>query len=356
MDPHPSLLKRKIIHVDMDAFFAAVETRDNPSLKGKPIVVGGLPTARGVVSTASYEARKFGIHSAMACSQAQKLCPSVIFVPPRFDAYQEVSNQIRTIFREYTDLVEPMSLDEAYLDVTQNKHDLYAVKIAQEIKRKVFETTTLTCSVGVAPNKMIAKIASDANKPNGITVVLPDQVLKFVEHLPLRKISGVGPVTERRLAQAGFKVCSDVWKYSLDELEEKFETSANWLWEISRGIDESPVDISYERKSLGHEQTFPQDILDKNELIKRIEVVAAEVCEELKERNLQGRTITLKVKYANFEQITRAQSIKDVTNKVEDVSNIACQLVEKTEIGKRKVRLIGVSVSNLVGETLESYN
>ncbi len=350
-DLHPSLLKRKIIHVDMDAFFASVEIRDNPALRGRPIVVGGSPTSRGVVSTASYEARKFGIRSAMPCSRAAALCPQAIFLPPRFDAYCEVSRDIRKIFSEYSNLVEPMSLDEAYIDVTNNPQGLYAVKIAQEIRRKVFEVTSLTCSVGVAPNKLVAKIASDVNKPNGITVVLPEQVEAFMKNLPMRKISGIGPVSEKKLESAGIRICCDLWKYSQEELEDKFDHWGEWLWYVSRGIDERPVESFYIRKSLGKEETYPTDILDIAVVISHIKEIAAEVADSLVKKNIKGRTITLKIKYADFTQITRSQSIEAPTNDVAIIEDVAKTQLSKTEVGKKKVRLIGVSVSNLDGET-----
>lgn len=344
-DIHPSLLKRKIIHFDMDCFYAAVEMRDDPRLVGKPVIIGGQPNTRGVVATCSYEARRFGIHSAMACSQAYRLCPSAIFIPPNFEKYRAVSDQIRQVFKQFTQQVEPLSLDEAYLDVTH--HELYATRIACLVKQNIFEATSLTGSAGVAPNKLLAKIASDMNKPNGITVVQPHQVRGFMSVLPLRKINGIGPATEKKLLSYGLKLCQDVWAYNLFDLVEKFGANlGGFLFHRARGIDERPVRSQSKRKSLGAENTFERDILDLNRLGAEILRVAHRVVEALWKQSIQGKTITLKVKYADFKVVTRSKTLNGYTCELTKIMDVAQELLNKTEAGRRPVRLIGVSVSN----------
>ena len=342
---HPSLLKRKIIHLDMDCFYAAVEVRDNPSLKGKPVIVGGPPGSRGVVATCSYEARRFGIHSAMASSYAYRLCPEAVFVFPSFEKYKTVSFQIREIFKRYTELIEPLSLDEAYLDVTD--HELFAVQIAKRMREDIKKETGLTGSAGVAPNKLIAKIASDINKPDGITVVQPHQAKEFMKKLPLRKINGIGPATEKRLLSEGFKICEDLWPFPLEELQNKIgERLGAWLFKRSRGLDDRPVETSWVRKSLGTETTFSQDILNPEILKQEIEKLTERVSKSLQKKGFSGKTITLKVKYSDFKRITRAKTLEERTNQKEDLSFYASSLLEKTEAGSKAIRLLGVSVSN----------
>ena len=255
---------RKIIHVDMDMFYAAVEMRDRPELRGKPLVVGGRPDSRSVATTASYEARKFGIHSGMSCAQARRLCPQCLFIPPDFKKYQQVSEQIHAIFREYTDLVESVSLDEAYLDVTRNKqNEPSATRLAREIKARIFAATGLTASAGVAANMFVAKIASDARKPDGLCVVRPEQVMDFIRPLPVIKIPGIGRVTDARLQQLGIRTVADLEKKPLDFLESEFGKFGRYLFDIARGIDERPVTPWRERQSYGAEETFPRDIPEK---------------------------------------------------------------------------------------------
>ncbi|MBI4357342.1 MAG: DNA polymerase IV [Gammaproteobacteria bacterium] len=345
-DCHSSLLKRKIIHFDMDAFYAAIEIRDNPALRGKPVVVGGSPNSRAVVCTASYEARKYGIHSAMACSKAARLCREAIFIDPHFEKYQAASSHIREIFKQYTALIEPLSLDEAFLDVTHNAARLYAVTIAKRIQKEVQNTLELTGSAGVAPNKLVAKIASDMKKPNGLTVVLPDQVTSFMQNLPLRKIHGIGPVTEKRLTALGLKVCSDVWKYSKAALSLHLGNMATWLYERSQGIDEQPVETERVRKSLGKEETFPIDLLELSSLREELAKLTHAVARHLTEADLKGKTITLKVKYDNFEHITRSQTIEHFTRDEHVILEVTTNLLSKTEAGRRRIRLLGISVSN----------
>jgi DNA polymerase-4 len=345
---HPSLLKRKIIHVDMDAFYASVEVRDNPALADKPLVIGGSPQSRAVVCTASYEARKFGIRSAMSCSRAYRLCPQAIFLPPNFSAYTAASEKIRAIFARYTDLIEPLSLDEAYLDVTLNQSGLFATQIAKAIQAAVRDELHLSCSVGVGPNKLIAKIASDLRKPGGITVVVPERVLEFMENLDVRKIFGVGPATEKRLHEIGISKCRDLWDVPIKKLEAQLGSFAHWIADAARGIDEREVETSWERKSLGREETFAADILDMPLLKQALMNLSKDVAESLAEEEFVGRTIVLKVKYADFQQITRSHSLPSATASSEEIFTCAQKLLsEKTEAGKRKIRLVGVSVSNL---------
>ena len=345
---HPSLLKRKIIPFDMDAFYASIEVRDDPNLLGRPVVVGGLPNSRAVVCTANYEARKYGIHSAMPCSQAFRLCPEAVFIKPNFEKYMAASLQMREIFKKYTPLIEPLSLDEAYLDVTNNEKGLYAVKIAKLIQDEIYEVSGLTGSAGVAPNKLLAKIASDMNKPKGLTVVVPEKAIIFMAELPLRKIHGVGPVTEKKLLSEGLQKCNDVWPYSFDELKIKLGNRAQWLYDSSRGIDERPVETSRIRKSLGQEETFVADLLSVDELKLKLIDLSHQVSESLKERNLKGRTLTLKIKYADFTQITRRKTFIESINDESLLSQQAMELLIGTEAGIRKIRLLGLSVSNFI--------
>jgi len=344
---HPSLCKRKIIHFDMDAFYASIEIRDDPLLQGKPVVVGGPPNSRAVVCTASYEARKFGIRSAMPCSQAARLCPQAIFLRPNFEKYSAASRQIRAIFQRYTALIEPLSLDEAYLDVTNNAAGLYAVRIARLIQEEVYATLHLTGSAGVASNKLVAKIASDMHKPRGLTVVLPEQVQSFMGPLLLRMIHGIGPATERRLAAAGLHQCADVWPLSLEELAMRVgDGMAEWLYWRSRGIDERPVQSHRVRKSLGREETFATDVLDMTELKAELKAIACEVAGDLRDHRLKGRTITLKVRYADFTRITRSQSLAVAVDDEQTICDMTQTLLHATDAGRRKIRLLGISVSN----------
>ncbi len=342
--------QRKIIHVDMDAFFASVEQRDQPAFRGKPLIVGGQPTGRGVVAACSYEARKFGIHSAMPCSRAYRLCPTAIFVPPRFDAYRQVSNQIREIFWKYASQVEPLSLDEAYLDVSYTQDfDGSATRIAEAIKREILEITQLTASAGVSYNKFLAKIASDMDKPNGLTVIQPDQGLNFVANLPIGKFHGIGPATEAKMQKIGIQTGADLRQKTLAQLVERFGKSGQYYYNIARAIDDRPVRSTRIRKSVGKETTFTEDVLSLDFLIEKLNVLAEQVLANLVEYQLQAKTITIKVKYANFQQVTRAQSIE---KKVDIISlkQWIPMLLNRTEAGKKPVRLIGISLSGLEKE------
>ena len=347
--------QRKIIHLDMDAFFAAVEIRDNPSLKGKPVVVGGSPTSRGVVSTASYEARKFGIRSAMSAAQAKRLCPDAIFLKPNFSKYQEVSNQIHHIFSKYTSLAEPMSLDEAYLDVTQNHLKIEdPVFLAKMIQQNIRGATQLTASAGVASNKMLAKIASDMQKPAGLTVVFPNQVKTFLAPLSVRRIPGVGPVTEKELNKRGIQTIADLEMKSKEELILLFGKWGMDLYLKARGIDESPVIVESERKQLGSEETFERDLVDMKKLQAKLSDLSEEISYYLKQNHQMAKTVTLKVKYADFTTITRSHTLSVMFDDAKLIYQEVVKLLhEKTEAGRRPIRLLGVSVSHfeIAGET-----
>jgi len=339
--------QRKIIHVDMDAFFASVEQRDFPEYQGKPLIVGGQPNSRGVVAACSYEARKFGIHSAMPSSKAYRLCPKAVFVKPRFEAYREVSNQIREIFWRYASEVEPLSLDEAYLDVSESdQFEGSATRIAQAIKADILQTTKLNASAGVSYNKFLAKIASDMDKPNGLYVIKPEQGLDFVATLPIGKFHGIGPATEAKMQKLGIQTGADLRHKSLAQLVERFGKSGQYYYNIARAIDERPVRSQRVRKSLGKETTFSEDILSVDLLIEKLNDLAEQVLIKLAEQQLQAKTITVKVKYANFQQVTRAQTVETVLDK-QAVEQWICELLKRTEVGSKPVRLIGLSLSGL---------
>jgi DNA polymerase IV len=339
--------QRKIIHVDMDAFFASVEQRDQPEYKGKPLIVGGQPNSRGVVAACSYEARKFGIRSAMPCSRAYRLCPQAIFVPPRFEAYREVSSQIREIFWKYASQVEPLSLDEAYLDVTYTaEFDGSATLIAEAIKREIFSQTQLTASAGVSYNKFLAKIASDMDKPDGLYVIKPEQGLDFVATLPVGKFYGVGPSTEAKMQKLGIKTGADLREKSLVSLISHFGKSGQYYYNIARAIDNRSVRSVRIRKSLGKEITFAEDVMSFALLTQKLNGLALVVLTKLTEHELQAKTITLKVKYANFQQVTRAQSVDSVLDQVA-LEQWIPQLLKRTDAGERPIRLVGISLSGL---------
>lgn len=337
---------RKIIHIDMDAFYASVEQRDNPELRGRPVIVGGDPHRRGVVAACSYEARKFGIHSAMPSSQARKLCPPAVFLPPRFDMYHEVSGQIMEIFHEYTDLVEPLSLDEAFLDVTLNKKGIaIATEIARLIRAEIRERTGLTASAGVSCNKFLAKAASDFRKPDGLTVVTPEQALEFIARLPIGKFHGVGRVTEERMRSLGIETGADLRKFSPEELTRIFGKSGAYFHSIAHGIDQRPVMPVRVRKSLGREITLDEDIDDLVLMASILSGLADDVQEMLQERRLKGRTVTLKLKYHDFQSITRSITLEYMVDQAEEIMKNTLILLKDTEAGSRKVRLLGITVS-----------
>jgi DNA polymerase-4 len=342
---------RKIIHIDMDAFYASVEQRDNPELKGKPVIVGGDPRRRGVVAACSYEARQFGIHSAMACATAYKRCPHAAFIRPRFDVYKSVSRLIRDIFSDYTELMEPLSLDEAFLDVTQNKKGISsATRIAQQVRQQIFQHTEgLTASAGVSFNKFLAKVASDVNKPDGITVITPEQAGAFIDQLPIRKFFGVGKVTEERMLNLGIKTGADLKKFSLDNLVEHFGKAGTYYYQIAHGRDDRPVQPNRVRKSYGKETTLDTDIDDTNQMMDILNDLAVSVVEGLRREHRRGLTLTLKVKYHDFQSVTRSVTFSaPITDRVQIVDNVK-RLLANTEAGNKKVRLLGISVSNFLG-------
>lgn len=337
--------QRKIIHVDMDAFFASVEQRDQPSYKGKPLIVGGKPESRGVVAACSYEARKFGIHSAMPSSRAYRLCPDAIFVPPRFEAYREVSNQIRAIFWRYASEVEPLSLDEAYLDVTYTEDfSGSATLIGQAIKRDILTETGLTASAGISFNKFLAKIASDMDKPNGLYVIKPDQGKTFIADLAIGKFHGVGPATEAKMKKIGIHSGNDLRQKSLIELVNNFGKSGQYYFNIARAIDERPVCSQRERKSLGKETTFSQDIILLEDIVNTLNELAEQVLSSMAKQNMQARTLTVKIKYANFQQVTRAHTADQCLDR-ESLQHLIPLLLTRTEVGQKPVRLVGLSLS-----------
>ncbi len=332
----------------MDAFYASVEQRDNPDYRGKPIAVGGSPEGRGgVVATASYEARKFGVHSAMPSKHAARLCRDLIFVKPRFEVYKNVSVQIRDIFRRYTDLIEPLSLDEAYLDVTEDKQRVgSALEIATQIREAIRGELHLTASAGVSVNKFLAKIASDMKKPDGMTFIGPSRAERFVEALPVEKFFGVGKVTAEKMKRLGLHTGADLKRLSETELTQHFGKAGRFYYKIVRGIDERPVQPNRETKSVGAEDTFPSDLTAFEEMVPELERIINTVHRRLKKNALKGRTITLKIKYHNFRIATRSKSFPDPTDDYDLIVETAKQLLTGSGLVDVKVRLLGVSVSN----------
>lgn len=338
---------RKIVHIDMDAFFASVEQRDNPDLRGKPVAVGG--GHRGVVAAASYEARVFGVRSAMPSVTAKRRCPDLIFVKPRFDAYREVSGQIRRIFADYTELIEPLSLDEAYLDVSEDWHRLGSAKaIAEAIRARIRTETGLTASAGVSYCKFVAKLASDQNKPDGLCVIRPEQAQRYIASLPVGRFHGIGPRTAERLEALGIKTGADLQQLSLDELKGRFGSSGEWYWRICRGIDERPVRASRQAKSVSAERTFDQDYRTAEELHRELERVAGLAWERIARHETAGRTVTLKVKYSDFELISRAKSFADPVADRETFGAAGHYLLDALLPAPKGVRLLGLGLSNLI--------
>jgi DNA polymerase IV len=342
---------RKIIHIDMDAFYASVEQRDNPEYKGKPIVVGGSPQGRGgVIAAASYEARKFGIHSAMPSKKAVLLCPEVIFIYPRFSAYKEVSGRIREIFKRYTDLIEPLSLDEAFLDVTEDKQGIgSAIEIATRIRQAIYTELQLTASAGISINKFVAKISTDLKKPNGQTFIGPSQIESFMEKLPVEKFFGVGKVTARKMKALGLHTGADLKKLTEHQLIKHFGKSGRFFYQIVRGIDNRPVQPDRETKSVSAEDTFAHDLTTLEEMNEALETISDNVIKRLQRLSLKGRTVTLKIKYHDFKQITRSHSFDKAVTTVEELSEAAKQLLAGTDLTDKKIRLLGVGLSNFEG-------
>lgn len=342
-------LQRKIIHIDMDAFYASVEQLDNPQLKGKPLAVGGSEV-RGVVSAASYEARKFGVRSAISGIQAKKLCPDLIFVRPRFDRYKEISKRIRKIFLDYTDLVEPLSLDEAYLDVTENKKgNPSATLIAQEIRKRIFEEVGLTASAGISVNKFVAKIASDYNKPNGQKTVNPDEVEPFLEKLDVKKFYGIGKVTAEKMYQLGLFTGFDLKQKPLEYLEKHFGNSGLHYYQIVRGIHNSAVKPNRKIKSVGAERTFNENLSSEIYMEERLLNIAKELEKRLQKSKISGKTITLKIKYSDFTLQTRSKTLPYFVNDKAIIADVAKDLLYQERL-KNSVRLLGISVHNLNNE------
>jgi DNA polymerase-4 len=341
-------MPRKIIHIDMDAYYASIEQRDNPEYRGKPIVVGGSPEGRGgVVATASYEARKFGIRSAMPSKKALELCPHVVFVRPRFDVYKMVSGQIRAIFARYTDLIEPLSLDEAFLDVTEDKQGIgSALDIATAIRTAIRTELDLTASAGISVNKFLAKIASDMKKPDGQTFIGPSRVESFMEELPVEKFFGVGKVTAAKMNSLGLFTGGDLKKKAEAELVRLFGKAGRFYYQIARGVDERPVQPDRETKSLAAEDTFPADLTTLEEMVPELEKLAATVTHRLTRNELKGRTITVKIKYADFRQITRSRSLSAPTDDLATIVRTAVDLLASSGLDNKKIRLLGISMSN----------
>lgn len=339
--------ERKIIHIDMDAFFASVEQRDNAELRGKPIAVGH-DGPRGVVSTASYEARRFGIHSAMPMSRAKRQCPQLIIVPGRYEAYKAVSAQIHKIFTDYTDIVEPLSIDEAFLDVTANKRGMeMGVDIAREIRQRIREELRLTASAGVSYNKFLAKIASDFRKPDGLTVIHPDRAADFIAGLKIERFWGVGPKTAERMHYIGVFTGADLRKCSLAHLTEVFGKMGKTYYDFARGIDLRPVETEYVRKSVGCEQTFAEDISTRAAVLIELYHAVLELQRRIEKDLFDGHTLTLKVKYGDFTQITRSMTTQKTLRTKDDILPMAKRLLREVEYSAAKpIRLLGLSVSN----------
>jgi DNA polymerase-4 len=336
---------RKIIHVDMDAFYASVEQRDNPELQNKALVVGG-GSERGVVAAASYEARKFGVRSAMSGEVARRLCPDLVFVKSRFSRYKEVSKVVHPIFYQYTDLVETLSLDEAYLDVTNNKKGIpSATLIAEEIRTKIYELTGLTASAGISINKFLAKVASDHNKPNGQKTIPPEDVIRFLSDLDVRKFHGVGKVTADKMYRKGWYTGADLRNQSLSDLEKHFGKSGKFYYDVVRGIHLSPVRPQRKPKSVGAERTFDKNISSEIFMLSRLEDIASALDQRLQKTKISGKTITLKIKYSDFVTQTRSKTVPYYTADIAVILETAKELLFQEEF-KNSVRLLGISLSN----------
>ena len=335
----------------MDAFYASIEQLDHPAFRGKPLIVGGNPASRGVVAACSYEARRFGVHSAMPCSKAARLCPEAIFTRPRMSRYKEVSGQIMNIFHKYTDLVEPLSLDEAFLDVTINKkNEPSATLLARSICREIYSEIKLTASAGVSFNKFLAKVASDIRKPNGITTITPEQAADFLVALPIGRFYGVGRVTEKKMIERGISTGKDLLEWDEEKLIYHFGKAGSFLYNTVRGIDHRPVEPHRIRKSIGSETTLPFDIDDLDEIKEIITDLCIDIEKTLTQKKCGGYTITLKVRYQDFTTITRSQTLSSPVYCAQDIIPVMARLLSSTTLGERKVRLLGVSISKLTTE------
>lgn len=342
---------RKILHIDMDAFFASIEQRDHPEYRGKPLVVGGRPEQRGAVAAASYEARRYGIHSALPSRIALQRCPHLIFASPRFEVYRTVSQQIRAIFLSYTDLVEPLSLDEAYLDVTTNHLGIpSAMAIARQIKQKISDTTHLTASAGVSINKFLAKIASDIDKPNGLTLIAPNQADAFLDSLPIEKFYGVGPATTAKMKSLNIHCGADLKQWAEADLAAHFGKRGRHFYNVVRAQDNRPVNPNRERKSIGAERSFPEDLhsqRDRDQLQQQLKGIAEKVGDRLHHQQKSGYTLTLKLKYANYDQITRSRTFSHPIQATDDILTIGQRLLDQELEGDCSIRLLGLTLSNL---------
>ncbi|MCY0893373.1 MAG: DNA polymerase IV [Acidibacillus sp.] len=338
---------RKIIHIDMDAFYASVEQRDHVEYRGKPLIVGGSPHSRGVVATCSYEARRYGIHSAMPASMAHRLCPHAIFVKPRMDVYRQVSRDIMSICKAHTDLVEPLSLDEAFLDVTHHRRGMASgTLIAREIKQQIYEVTGLTASAGVSYNKLIAKIASDDHKPNGLTVITPEKAQAFLDAVPIGRFFGIGKVTEQKLSLLGVHTGSDLRRLSREQLIQLFSDRGRVFYDLVRGIDPRPVLPNRIRQSIGKETTFQVDMDDIDDMLSQLMLLAQTIEQQLRNRSVTGRVVVLKIKFANFQQITRRTTTHIPVQSAQDIYNYVQSLLNQVYIDT-KVRLLGITVQKL---------
>jgi DNA polymerase-4 len=340
---------RRIVHLDMDAFYASVEQRDDPALRGKPVAVGGRPQSRGVVAAASYEARAFGVRSAMPMARAVRLCPELVVVPPNFELYRRVSQQVMEILRSCTPLVEPLSLDEAYLDVTENAWgEPYGSRVARRLKETIREETRLTASAGVAPNKFLAKIASGYRKPDGLTVISPERVESFLQELPVEALWGVGPVTAGKLRKVGIERLVQIRSVDMQLLRDTVGSLADWLRQLSYGEDPRPVVPDRESKSSSTENTYAEDLLDAGAIRTELDRMARENAEWLARRRLAARTVTIKVRYADFKTVTRSHTLSRHTSDAGLIASWAVELAARTEAGAKPVRLLGVRVHGLV--------
>jgi DNA polymerase IV len=337
-----------ILHIDMDAFFASVEQLDNPKLAGRPLIVGGNPKSRGVVAACSYEARKYGIHSAMAGAKAFRLCPHAIFVRPRIERYHEISTHIMEIFRRSTSLVEPLSLDEAFLDISADHHSFTsAAQTAESIRSQIFQETGLTGSAGVSYNKFLAKTASDINKPDGLTIISHKQAKAFIASLAIGKFYGVGKVTEQKMHTLGIRTGQDLLRFSKKEMLVLFGKAGAYFYDIARGLDTRPVQAKRTRKSIGTETTFQTDILDLDLVQQIIQDLVQKVALSLRNKKMGGHTITLKVRYQDFTTITRSLSLSSPLYDAQEILQHTPHLLRSTEAGKRRIRLLGITISNL---------
>ncbi len=341
----------------MDAFYASVEQRDNPALRGKPIAVGGSDRVRGVIAAASYEARKYRVTSAMATKVAKKKCPRLIIVPPRFSVYRGISNQIREIFYKFTDLVEPLSLDEAYLDVTENKiGEESAIKIAKQIKALIFEETKLTASAGISVNKFLAKVASDYHKPDGLTAILPENTQRFLDNLPVTDFYGVGKATAKKMERMKIYKGIDLRNYSKSDLGMHFGKMGAVFHDIARGIDDRPVDPDKKRQSVSEETTFQNDISDKHELLETLKSLSVNVAKTLQKLNLKGRTVNIKFRLPDFTTYTRSKTFVEFSNDGTNIELAAIELFQNIDIEVPALRLLGVGMSNLDNQKEEENN